>query len=113
MLSLTWSQWTLVGCVIASFILTLAGAVRGLVALSSIRPHLAAAQSRVAAIKASVVSARVDRISDDIANMPALIQRAQHAVDSMNRSLQALKLPDAVAALRSAAAAVKLLVSGR
>ena len=113
MIALTWSQWTLVGCVIASCLLVLVGALRAKRAADVTKLRMTGVQSRVAAMNAAIASARVERINADIAKMPALVERAQVAIHIMNRSLAALKLPEAVAALRTAAAAVKLLASGR
>ena len=53
------------------------------------------------------------RINTDLDQMLPLLARVKEAVASINASLQQLKMPRAVLALRTAGAAIRLLLSGR
>ena len=110
---LAWSQWTLVACVAASLILLAVGALRARSAVAKTLWRTTEVRSRIAALHVESGQKYIDRINADVARMPDLIERVNVALDIMNRSMNTLKLPEAIASLRTAAAAVKLLVSGR
>ncbi len=110
---LTWPQWALLGCVVASLLLMAIGTIRALGALRKTQARAKGTQELVEALDLPSASRNAARVSGAISGMPLLVQRANVAVASMNRSMQELKLPEAMTALRAAAAAVKLLFSGR
>jgi hypothetical protein len=112
-MNLTWPQWTLLGCVLASLLLMAIGAIRALGALAKTKVRARATQDLVNALDLPSASQNAARMNGAVAAMPALAQRANVAVASMNQAIQDLKLPEAMAALRAAATAVKLLFSGR
>ena len=111
-MQLTWSQWTLVGCLIVSLLCVIVGVARAALAAAAAKARARVTQEHVDALDLQSAQKYVDRINADVASMPMLIERARASIDSMNGSLAALKLPEAVASLRAAAVAVKLLVSG-
>lgn len=89
------------------------GALRALAALKTTQAHAAQTQELVRALDFPSAERSVARINAAVAKMPLLADRANAAVASMNHSTSELKLPEAMSALRAAAAAVKLLFSGR
>jgi hypothetical protein len=110
---LTWPQGLLFGCIVASLLFLLSGALRVLDALKKTKAHAESARALIAALDLPSADRNIARMNAAISAMPALAQRAMSAVASMNQSIRDLKLPEAMAALRTAATAVKLLFSGR
>jgi hypothetical protein len=103
----------LLGCVVASLLLMAIGSIRALGALKNTKARAQVTRELVEALDLPSANRNVARASAAIAAMQPLATRASVAVASMNQSIQDLKLPEAMAALRAAATAVKLLFSGR
>lgn len=96
-----------------SLLLVAIGALYALAALQITQRRVANVLANVSALHLERGQHYLDRINDAAAKMPSLVERANAATAEMNGSFAELKLPEAIGSLRNAAAAVKLLVSGR
>jgi hypothetical protein len=111
---LTWPTWILMVCVVASLACVVAGATRAALAFARFSKHAKRTSDDAAAIVNSArLEANLASINQLSAGIEALVERARTALTSISVSLEELRLPQAMLALRAARAAVRLLISGR
>ena len=99
--------WIAVGVAVLFF---LAGSVAAMLAAGRTARRLSELRAHSALIDAPALAARVERLNATLTHMPALLERAHAAIDRINTALRELRLPQAVAALRAAGAAIRLLL---
>jgi hypothetical protein len=113
-MQLSWPAWILVICAVASLVFVIAGVVIALRANARFNRHVAAtaafAQSIVDVERLNSVVRRLE--ADDI-SLALLADRVDAAGARINAALNDLRLPQAMLAVRTANAAIRLLLSGR
>lgn len=110
----TWPTWVLVICVAASFACMVVGALRAALALARLAKHLDRTSNEVATlVDAQRLESNLARMSNFANGVEALVARSRCAVNDITASLAEFRLPEAVLAVRTARAAVRLLLSGR
>lgn len=101
-------------CAVASLLFIIAGGAIAGVAAARLKHHQARTQEAAERlVDAKRVHAIVARLSAADVALAQLLDRAKAAVASIGASLEDLRLPQAMLALRAAGAAVRLLFSGR
>jgi hypothetical protein len=107
----SWELWFYIACLVAALILAGAGAVRALSALSAVRRRAEEVVPHELIVSLTAAQHDGERLQRALSEMESLPGRAQAAVAQMRASLDALRLPQAVAAIRIAIVAVRLLVA--
>jgi hypothetical protein len=111
---LTWPAWVFVICVVASLTCTVVGATIAAIAFARLAKHLDRTSSEAATlVDAQRVERNLARINNFANGIQPLIERSFAALGSLNAALTEMRLPEAMLALRTARAAVRLLISGR
>jgi len=113
-MTLAWPLWIVAICAVASFACIVIGLSVAGVAFARFSRHLdRTSEDGANLMDADRAEMSLARINNAFEQMPVFIERARHAIDSIRASLEALRLPEAMLALRTARAAVRLLFSGR
>ncbi len=111
---MAWPAWIIAICVATSLVWCAIAAVIAGLAAARVSKHVRAITDAAAAIadvpRTEANLARIAAVSDAV---DPLVARARTAVETIRASLDAMRLPEAMLALRAARAAVRLLGSGR
>lgn len=110
---MTWPAWVLVICAVVSLACMLYGAVAAGLAARTVKVHADRVRALPLLADAAAAQVNVQRINDDLAQLDGLLLRATAAVRTINEALAQMRIPQAVAAARTAGAAIHLLFSGR
>jgi hypothetical protein len=110
---MTWPAWVLVICAVASLVCVLYGVVRAAMAARVVKAHADRLKTAPLVTDAARAQTYVARINEDMAGIQALLERAQAAIAQINRGLADLRIPEAVAAVRTAGLAIRLLLNHR
>ena len=110
---MSWPAWVLVICAVLSVILIAYGALRAALAAKRVKDHTDRIKASPLATNAASAAVYGERINADLAQIDVLLARANAAISSINASIQQLRIPEAVAAVRTAGAAIRLLFNGR
>lgn len=108
-MTLSWSAWVLVICVIASLSCVAYGALRAVLAARVAREDAERLRTTTLVADAAEIESYLQRIDTVAAALPALVARADAAVARIKRSLEALHMPEAIAAVRLAGVSLRLL----
>ncbi len=106
-----WALWFLIACVVIAVLLAGAGAVTAFRAARALRLHVDDVVPHELLVRLTAAQNDTERLVAAVAGFEALPSRANAALASMNASLRAMRLPQAVAALRLAGVAVRLLLA--
>ncbi|HVA26589.1 MAG TPA: hypothetical protein VNF68_00305 [Candidatus Baltobacteraceae bacterium] len=111
---MAWPAWILAICAATSLVCCAIATVIAGLAIVRVSKHVQATTHAFAEVAdVSRTEANLARITAVIDAVDPLAARARAAVGSIRASLDAMRLPEAMLALRAARAAVRLLVSGR
>lgn len=105
--------WILLACIALAIVLIVAGAVAAAISGLRVKRHADALKKSPILGYPAEAQALAHRIDADLAQMQPLLERAKIAIDTINRSLQQLRMPEAVLAVRTAGAAIRLLFPRR
>lgn len=105
--------WILAACIMLAIVLIVAGIIAAAIGGLRVKRHVEALKHSPVLGYPAEAQALAHRIEADLAQMQPLLERAKLAIDRINQSLQQLRLPEAAFALRTARAAIRLLISGR
>ena len=108
-MALSWSAWILVICAALAFLCVVYGAIRAALAARVVKQHTDALKSLQIVNDVAEAQAYAARINAAMDGMPALIARADGAVQRIGQSLHELRMPEAFAAIRLAGASLRLL----
>lgn len=101
------------GCVAIAAVFAAVGIRRATTAALRVKRRVATlSQSPILALPQDM-QAYVARIEASVAAMAPLVARGRAAVDEIKRGLVALRMPQAILAIRTGVVSVRLLVSGR
>lgn len=106
---MAWPAWVLVICVVAALGLTAYGAVRALTAARAVKNHVDRMKAQPLVSKLARAKENMQRIDGNVTELEALLVRANAAVGTINDGIAEMRIPQAVAAVRTAGAAVRLL----
>ena len=112
-MAIAWPSAVLIVGVAAAAACMLVGIAVAAVAGLRVKRHADALQAHPLIQRAAAAPALGERITHDLEAITGLTARAQAALEQLGAALQELRLPQAIAALRVAGAAIRLLVSGR
>ena len=110
---MTWPVWVLAICAAVALLCMLVGVIRAALAARVVNAHLQRLKNEPLIAGASNAQACVKRINDDVAQIELLLARAQIALRTIREGIEDLRVPEAVVAVRTAGAAIRLLFSGR
>ncbi|HET9030043.1 MAG TPA: hypothetical protein VFN49_07695 [Candidatus Aquilonibacter sp.] len=110
---MTWAVWVLLICAAVALVFVAYGAARAALAARVVKAHVDRVQSATVIADAAEAQVYAQRINDDLAQVEGLLARANAAIATINQGLHDLRIPEAIAALRTAGAAIRLLLSGR
>jgi hypothetical protein len=110
---MTWAVWVLVICAAVSFACLLYGVIRAALAARAVKQHVDRLKATPLADDAAKAAVYGRRIGAALPQIEALLVRANAAISTISDALKELRIPEAVAALRTAGAAIRLLFSGR
>lgn len=110
---MSWPAWVLVICAVVALACMLYGALRAALAARAVKAHVGRAKALPMVADLAKAEAYVHRINDDLARVNGLLARGKAAIDSINESVTRMRIPEAVLAVRTAGAALRLLFSGR
>lgn len=111
---LTWPAWILVICLLASFVCAIVAASVAVLALARFSKHLKRTSNEAAAlVDAKRLEMNIARITGLVDGVEPFVDRSRVAIASINAALGELRLPEAMLAVRTASATVRLLFSGR
>ena len=108
---MTWAPWVLVICAAGALVCVLYGVIRAAVAARTVKAHADRLKELPVLAQAAQADVYAQRINDDVAQIDGLLVRANLAIQSINASIQKMRIPEAIAALRTAGAAIRLLAS--
>ena len=108
---MAWPAWVLVICVVAALVCMSYGAISALRALQVVKKHADRMKSPPLVAEVAKAQANVARINADMTAIEALLVRANAAVRSINEGIADLRIPEAIAAIRTAGAAIRLLLN--
>lgn len=108
-----WPAWVLGICVVAALVCVAYGALRLMRAAGIVKKHVNRMKALPVIGEAAKAERNVQRINADMAAIDELLVRANAAIRSINESLAELRIPEAVAAVRTAGAAIHLLFNSR
>jgi hypothetical protein len=108
-MTLSWSAWILVICAIVSVACVVYGALHAALAASVAKQHAERLRATTLVADAVEIEAYLQRMNAVAEALPALVARADVAVARIKRSLEALHMPEAIAAVRLAGASLRLL----
>lgn len=110
---MSWALWFLIACAVVAVLLAGTGGVMALRAASALRRRADDVVPHELLVRLNTAQNDAERLQAAVAGIEALPSRANAAMASMNASLRAMRLPQAVAALRLAGVAVRLLLAAR
>lgn len=110
---MTPQAWVLTACIVLAIVLTVAGVLRAVLSALRVKRHVAAVSEAPFLGYAEEAQAYALRLNADLEEMAPLLARAKKALDSINDAVAEMRMPQAVFALRTASAALRLLFSGR
>ncbi len=108
-----WGIWVLWSGVIAGVLCLLAGVVPALVAARRVSKGMKVLKTSRFVVESAELQRQFTRISGDLASVDALLVRAHLAVEQIKDGFSAMRIPEAMLALRTAGTAIRLLRSGR
>ncbi len=101
-------------CILVAVLLVIAGGVVALrAALHTKRRVEAIRDAAPGIVDVERAKADAERLRNAVDGIVPLLDRAKLAIDRINAGLRDLKLPQAIFALRTAGAAIRLLMNGR
>ena len=103
--------WILGACIVLAVVFTIAGIVAAALAGLRFKQRLDALKKTPLAHYIPEGQAYLHRIDTDLEQMKVLLETAKGAIDSINVALEALRMPQAILALRTARAAIRLLLA--
>ena len=112
-MTLAWPAWILVICAVIALVCVAYGALRAIAALRIVKKHSDALRASPLIARATGAQNDVNRIRADVVVIQSLVERSKYAIAEINQGFADLRIPQAVAAMRTANAAVRLLFSGR
>ncbi len=110
---MSWPAWVLVVCAVAALICIAYGALRAVRALRVVKNHVDRMKTLPLLAEVKKAQVNANRINADMAAIDALLARANAAIRTINESIADLRIPEAVAAVRTAGAAITLLFNHR
>ncbi len=112
-MAIAWPTAVLIAGVAAAGACVLFGVAVAAVAALRVKRHADALQAHPLIARAAAAPALGERITHDLEALTGLSVRAQAALEQLAVALHEVRLPQAIAALRVAGAAIRLLLSGR
>ncbi|HET7813722.1 MAG TPA: hypothetical protein VFL13_05065 [Candidatus Baltobacteraceae bacterium] len=106
---MAWPAWVLVICVVVALVLMAYGALRAMTAARVVKNHVDRMKAQPLIGKLAKAQGDVQRINENVDAINALLVRANAAIRTMNDAIGEMRLPEAVAAIRTAGAAIRLL----
>lgn len=106
---MAWPAWVLVICLVAALVLMAYGALRAMSALRVVKNHAQQMKNQPLLLELPRANGYMQRIDDDVAAIDALLVRANAAIRTINDGVADMRIPEAVAAVRVAGAAIRLL----
>ncbi len=103
--------WILGAGIILALIFTVAGAIVAGLAALRFKRRLQALKKAPLASYAPEAQAYLHRINADLEETKLLLENAKGALGRINESLRVLRMPEAILALRTAGAAIRLLLA--
>ncbi len=108
---MAWPAWVLVVCVVVALGFTAYGALRAIGAAGVVKKHVDSIKAQPLLADVAKAQRYSQRINEDMAAIEALLVRANSAIGTINDSIAVMRVPEAVAAVRTAGAAIRLLVN--
>ncbi|MBV8638643.1 MAG: hypothetical protein JO322_11210 [Candidatus Eremiobacteraeota bacterium] len=106
---MAWPAWVLVICVVLALVLIAYGAVRAMSAARIVKNHVERMKAQPLLAAFARAQSNMQQINEDVAALDALLVRANAAIRTMNDGIAEMRIPQAVAAVRTAGAAIRLL----
>ena len=110
---LAWPAWVLVICVVVALFCIAYGALRAMRAARVVKNHVERIKTSPLVARVKQAELNVDRINVDVVAIDALLVRANAAIRTINEGIADLRIPEAILAVRTAGAAIRLLFNHR
>lgn len=112
-MSAAWPAWVLWICVVAALLCMTYGGLRAMLAARVVKNHVDRMKALPIVAEVAKSEGYAARINADLAGIEELLVRANAAIRAINKGLAEMRIPEAIAAVRMAGAAIRLLFNSR